>query len=122
MNSKSTDDLILDDDETKILGVKWNEKTDEFRIAVKKLQKPIKCTKRAILSEISRIYDPQGLLAGLVVVVKMLMQKIWRLDTNWDDGMPDNIKTEWIKFYSSLPLLSNFKLKRWLHTNAKSKL
>lgn len=30
MNSKSKDDLILGDDETKILGVKWNEKTPNF--------------------------------------------------------------------------------------------
>lgn len=123
MNAKTKDELILGDDETKILGVKWNKNSDELGIVVKELQKPIKFTKRAILKEIASLYDPNGYLAPVVIVPKMLMQSIWRLnDINWDDEVPHSIKKEWVDFYSNLSLLSSFKLKRWLKTDAKSKI
>lgn len=97
--------------------------TDELTIAVK-LDKPNKSiTKRSILSEIAKLYDPNGFIAPIVVKAKMLMQSIWRLkELDWDDDVPPNISNEWMEMYADLPLLSNFKTKRWLNTSKRSRV
>ncbi|KAG5862287.1 hypothetical protein JTB14_015426 [Gonioctena quinquepunctata] len=44
----------------KMLGLQWNPVSDSFSYEVEPLNKP--CTKRSILSELARIYDPLGFL------------------------------------------------------------
>lgn len=61
MNNTSSDEITIGEkDETKILGLRWLKASDELTIAVK-LNKPTNMvTKRSILSEIARLFDPNG--------------------------------------------------------------
>ncbi|XP_073949019.1 uncharacterized protein [Choristoneura fumiferana] len=58
----------------KILGLTWNRKDDAFEITVRlpELNKPI--TKRSILSDVARLFDPFGWLAPVVITAKVLIQ------------------------------------------------
>ncbi|XP_055633567.1 uncharacterized protein LOC129773925 [Toxorhynchites rutilus septentrionalis] len=61
--------LVPDDrkkDEVKILGLRWNSKVDVFGFQ-SELQMHTKITKRNVLSDIQKIYDPLGMLSPLVV-------------------------------------------------------
>lgn len=123
-NASSNENIILgENDETKVLGITWNKATDEEGIFVKQLSMQNKITKRSILRETATLYDPNGFIAPVIVKAKMLMQDIWRLNTiDWDDEVPEEIKTEWLQFYTSLPFLSQFKKKRWLCTKPESEI
>lgn len=69
----------------KTLGIGWNSQTDILSFAVKE---PIiaKLTKRVVLSNISRLYDPLGLASTVTVKARIALQDIWRAKNfDWDD-------------------------------------
>ena len=69
----------------KTLGIGWNSQTDILSFAVKE---PIiaKLTKRVVLSNISRLYDPLGLASAVTVKARIALQDIWRAKNfDWDD-------------------------------------
>lgn len=94
----------------KILGLSWLPRTDyfTFKVAVEDRR----CTKRTILSEIARIFDPLGLLSPVTFFAKYLMQLLWVSGTAWDDEAPENIALEWQVFKVQLPSLSSVLVPR----------
>nr|XP_022909590.1 uncharacterized protein LOC111420786 [Onthophagus taurus] len=94
----------------KVLGLQWNPVKDTFTYSY--TARVTQCTKRTILSEIARIYDPLGFLTPCTLKAKHLIQQLWQLKTSWDDSPPEFIKTSWNMFKSKLPLLSKFNLSR----------
>ena len=40
-----------------------------------------------MLSEISKIFDPLGLLLPITIRCRIIMQELWRRHLNWDDSM-----------------------------------
>lgn len=96
----------------KTLGVMWNSTNDSILYAVQTTSLTQRITKRTISSEIAKIYDPLGLLAPVIIIAKMLLQKIWTLKVDWDEALPLSIHTEWIKYYKQLPLLNNATFQR----------
>ena len=56
----------------KTLGVGWNPQTDVFSFAVKE-PSVAKLTKRVVLSNISRLYDPLGLASALTIKARIAL-------------------------------------------------
>jgi len=48
-------------------------------------------TKRKMLSEISKLFDPLGLIGPIITVTKILMQGLWKINLDWDDPLPNAI-------------------------------
>ena len=68
--------MFQEDVEEKVLGVIWNYVTDEFSFIVKadllrltdhSVDHGVKMTKRTLLSQVARFYDPIGFAAALVI-------------------------------------------------------
>ncbi|GFY51167.1 integrase catalytic domain-containing protein [Trichonephila inaurata madagascariensis] len=59
--------VVQNDEEIKILGIQWNPKSDFFSFSVSLQEKKCAYSKREILSEIARVFDPLGLLSPCVV-------------------------------------------------------
>lgn len=84
-NSFHLDSLgVLDlgiNDQVKTLGVQWASKTDvlSYKINVETAIGSRNLFKRLILSEITKIYDPLGLVSPSIILVKILIQKLWLL-------------------------------------------
>ncbi|XP_078051367.1 uncharacterized protein LOC144477514 [Augochlora pura] len=96
----------------KTLGVAWNSLDDTISYAVT-ISEPIgPITKRSISSEIAKIYDPLGLLGPVIIVAKILLQKLWTMKVDWDESLPMETHTEWRKYYLALPLLNNVVFQR----------
>lgn len=76
-----------------------------------------KITKRKILSLISQIFDPLGLLGICTVQAKILMQKLWINKCGWDDEVPKDIQKNFINFVNSLIALKSLRIPRWVSTN-----
>ena len=69
----------------KTLGIGWNSQTDILSFAVKE-PNIAKLTKRVVLSNISRLYDPLGLASTVTVKARIALQDIWRAKNfDWDD-------------------------------------
>lgn len=94
----------------KILGLQWEAQEDVFSFTAIPDTRP--CTKRHILSQVARIYDPLGFLAPISLLLKYLIQCLWKLKVDWDEPPPENILNLWSRFVSELPLLAAVKIPR----------
>lgn len=119
--SKSDDNIFTfkTDNISKTLGLCWNSAEDKFTFQwtdPKNAQMTL--TKRNLLSEISKLFDPLGWLAPLTTKLKLLFQKIWQDDLNWDDQVTDNIYKEWVKIKSEFEVINRYKIPRWIESRA----
>ncbi|KZR98304.1 Uncharacterized protein APZ42_006342 [Daphnia magna] len=73
------------------LGVMWNGETDMLTFKMRKQPSHDVLTKRNFLSIISSVYDPLGLVAPVVFLMKSLLQDIWTYERRigWDDSIPE---------------------------------
>ncbi|XP_049866257.1 uncharacterized protein LOC126366956 [Pectinophora gossypiella] len=94
----------------KVLGLKWDPLRDCFFFAV--TPQVQKCTKRNILSELARIYDPLGFLSPLTIIAKILVQRLWILGVGWDEEPPEDIVNFWYRYFDELPLLRSLQIPR----------
>ncbi|KAH9637943.1 hypothetical protein HF086_017176 [Spodoptera exigua] len=98
----------------KTLGLRWNPSTDTFSF-----QNPVQCrnqcvTKRQLLSEISKLFDPLGWLSPLSIRAKLLFQNAWSLKLSWDENVPQSIQDDWIHLRSDLNLIDQFIIPRYI--------
>lgn len=103
----------------KKLGLHWNPASDQLSFKIAHIQNSAP-TKRNILSEISKLFDPLGWLAPTIIIPKMLMQKIWLAGVSWDETLPENIVTEWKQFQTSLNHVETLQIPRWINTYSNS--
>ncbi|XP_062713820.1 uncharacterized protein LOC134290657 [Aedes albopictus] len=94
----------------KTLGLMWNPSTDEFLFRSSLSEKASRPTKRQVLSKIAKIYDPLGLISPVVVLAKIVMQKLWISKLNWDDPLDDTLLNEWENFLMSLPTSEQIRI------------
>ncbi|XP_061724297.1 uncharacterized protein LOC133530805 [Cydia pomonella] len=106
----------------KILGLTWNRQDDTFEITVNlpEMRSPI--TKRSILSDVARLFDPFGWLAPVIITAKVLIQKLWLSHLGWDDELTSDLTDEWIRYREELVNLQNIKVQRWLHLTREDDL
>lgn len=71
------DKEIGDNETKKTLGVHWNPKTDTFKFKVT-LEPKFKLTKRDIISDIAKLFDPLGWISPIIIKAKLLVQEIWQ--------------------------------------------
>ncbi|XP_071052908.1 uncharacterized protein [Onthophagus taurus] len=105
--------ISLDYDDThcvKVLGLQWNPTSDQLQYSFSSRLAP--CTKRSILSEIARIYDPLGFLTPCTLKAKIYMQQLWQLKISWDETPPLHVTENWKTFKNNLPVLSEWSLPR----------
>ncbi|CAH2090035.1 unnamed protein product [Euphydryas editha] len=111
---------IESDGMMKVLGIKWNRLTDNFEYVVIDTKEPI--TKRTILSEIARLYDPIGWISPVVITAKIFIQKLWKERLEWDDELPKKLLLEWLHYKDELRNIKNILIPRWLCCTKKCKL
>lgn len=97
----------------KTLGLRWDPINDEFKFQFD-MNTSSKFTKRSLLSDISKIFDPLGWLCPVTTKLKLLFQKVWTNYLAWDDKLTEEIKDEWLKIKNELEILNHFHLPRWL--------
>ncbi|GFX91396.1 integrase catalytic domain-containing protein [Trichonephila clavipes] len=71
-------------------------------------------TKRDVLSQNARIFDPLGLLGPVISKAKFFMQQLWLLKFEWHEKLPVPVAAEWASFVLSLPVLERLKIPRFV--------
>ncbi|XP_018405645.1 PREDICTED: uncharacterized protein LOC108781997 [Cyphomyrmex costatus] len=87
-------------DTIRTLGLEWNPSLDKFQFTIQAICNA--STKREILSAITKLFDPLGLIGPILTVAKILMQSLWETKVGWDDPLPDAILDKWKEFRDSL--------------------
>lgn len=94
-------------DTHKFMGLTWNSKVDTLSIAEFEFTDTKDLlTKRILLTNIAKIFDPLGWLQPIVVPAKLLLQDLFRAKLKWDDEVPDNLLERWIEIKKSFTNLA----------------
>ncbi|XP_053691693.1 uncharacterized protein LOC128740189 [Sabethes cyaneus] len=94
----------------KTLGLLWDPGNDDFLFRVSNV--PSFPTKRQVLSEIAKLFDPLGILSPIVVLAKLIMQRLWQKELDWDDAIPAEELETWRKLRSELCEINNMRIPR----------
>lgn len=97
----------------KLLGLTWNRTADIFQYSVILPQETGPVTKRKVISEIAKLYDPLGWAAPSVIIAKVLIQKLWISGVEWDDEIPSNLLSDWHNYRIGLLKLTEIRIPRW---------
>ncbi|XP_065724482.2 uncharacterized protein [Drosophila suzukii] len=108
-----TDDTNAQSSPVKVLGLYWDPGRDILTYNIGLAANP-DCTKRQVLSDGSRIFYPLGLLAPIVIQFKIIFQKLWLLNLDWDDPLPSKLADTWLKWRADLDTLQKFRLPRFV--------
>ncbi|HWI50021.1 MAG TPA: A17 family peptidase, partial [Rummeliibacillus sp.] len=95
----------------KILGYSFNVVTDCMHINKVEYLESIS-TKRQLLSEISKLFDPLNFALPILVRGKLLMRQVWQQKLAWDQKVPNEILKEWYKIRSNCENLDTIAIPR----------
>ncbi|XP_039969677.1 uncharacterized protein LOC120781523 [Bactrocera tryoni] len=87
----SASELELNNSTTKVLGLYWDPVSDELFFKVGLVDDTSMHTKRKVLSDVAKLYDPTGVLAPVVVVAKLFIQDLWKAGLPWDAELPPEL-------------------------------
>ena len=84
-----------------VLCLQWSVEGDFFSLNFK--------------SSITKFFDPLGRFAPVIFTAKILIQKLCLAKVGWDEQLSQELKNEFLDWYSGVPVLKNIKISRWLN-------
>lgn len=107
------------DDTIKTLGIIWNPVLDNFGFKISlsdNMKEPSKTepSKRSILAEVAKLFDPLGWFAPVIIQAKLLMQKLWIAGVGWDETLSMEIQQQWKQFKEGLTEIEDITISRWI--------
>jgi hypothetical protein len=144
--TKQYPDINICNGQESVLGMVWIPKTDTFKFHVKinfvskktygyltqyvtkynvKDKMPKILTKRIALSQLSKVYDPLGLVTPFILRGKILMRELCMTDSQnntkdklgWDEAIPSNLRCKWEAFFQDMFNLEDISFKRCIKPN-----
>ena len=109
--AKDLKDLDLRHDTLPIqrsLGTFWCIESDTLGFRIELKDKPL--SRRGILSTISSVYDPLGIVSPVILCGKLILQDLCRQNVDWDDPVPEEILPHWERWRNELPLLEDVNI------------
>ncbi|XP_067205396.1 uncharacterized protein [Linepithema humile] len=112
-DSRDKELVTIDNDaNSRVLGIQWSQSKDMFRFSYDTTGTHDVISKRTIISEVSRLFDPLGLLGPIIVIAKLVLQELWRSSIHWDESVPQDIHTRWTRLKSQLVTLNQLQIPR----------
>ncbi|GBN03968.1 hypothetical protein AVEN_20935-1 [Araneus ventricosus] len=105
----------------KALGMLWKPQPDQltFKVSVKKNDS---LTKREVLSQIARLYDPLGIIGPVIAKAKIFMQSLWLQKLDWNDNLPTKVLQVWNDFLVKLPAVNEINVPRYILSGDVTKI
>ena len=107
-------------DEQKTLGLIWNYANDSFvfdLVGYANIAAQLPLTKRSVLSVVARSFDPLGLLAPIIVPMKVLFQELCVSKCGWDSPLNDTSSHKFLDWIHELRKVSHIVLHRCYFQN-----
>ena len=99
----------------KLLGVIWDNQSDELLVDLSELSDYVKClpvTKRSVLKLSARIFDPLGLVSPLVIRLKLLFRSLCTDNVDWDDPIEGDALTKWKSLIAEFGCVNQIRVPR----------
>ena len=116
--AKGVENLDLDNEllpVDRVLGVEWCMELDSFNFRITLKDKPL--TRRGILSTVCSIYDPLGFAAPFLLRGKRILQLLCKEGVNWDDPIPDVLRSQWELWRRELLLFEQMNISIYFKPN-----
>ena len=91
---------------SKALGIKWDVSSYQLMYVRKEVEPVTVVTERFMLSSVSTMYYPLGLVLPVVIRGRMLFQQATKLKLDWDDPLPPELTVKWVHWWNDLKNLS----------------
>jgi hypothetical protein len=119
----------------KVLGLAWHPKDDiifyEVTLNFSKKRRGVRTgpdlktidlpralpevlTKRTVLEQTMKIYDPLGLVCPFTLLAKVYLREVWSRKLDWDTALPADLTAKWIRFFTTLFRLEQLRFPRCL--------
>jgi hypothetical protein len=99
------------------LGLHWNPQRDDFQFIIKNPIRLDNLTKRQVLSELAKLFDPLGWISPILVNAKLIMQDMWAEQIDWDEKIPDEFQQRAESFFKDIKEIEMIKIPRWVQGN-----
>ena len=97
-----------------VLGIRWATTTDRLSLSLNSLHHSTSAltTKREVLKDASKLFDPLGTTSPVSVRAKLFMQKLWQLNVDWDEPLDATVREEWTTIMDDMQRLSELAIDR----------
>lgn len=103
--------------EEQALGVFWKVEEDALCFRVSEPTQPL--TRRGMLSALSSIYDPLGLISPYILEARHIVQTMCKDSAGWDDPASDSIKARWRAWVGLLSEVTRLRFPRCLQAGTR---
>ena len=95
------------------LGLKWD--TNAYEFLFETILPPLTSliSKRTVLSDTARLFDPLGFIAPVIIQAKIFLQDLWIKQLDWDAPLSRELLERWLTFRSALLRLPEIRIPRW---------
>eukprot|EP00096_Caligus_rogercresseyi_P004325 TRINITY_DN18551_c0_g1_i2.p1 TRINITY_DN18551_c0_g1~~TRINITY_DN18551_c0_g1_i2.p1 ORF type:complete len:575 (+),score=-58.22 TRINITY_DN18551_c0_g1_i2:136-1860(+) len=100
-------------EQTKALGYLWNPKSDCISLYIPCDWSKETLTKRIVLSESAKCFDPLGIFCPVFFVAKLIFQETWNLKLGWDEELPPELESKWTRWRDDVKKLKDFRVARY---------
>ena len=107
----------IDDHSEMVLGINWVALSDVFYFEGLNLNSSFCSTKRSVLSVLSRLYDPMGIISPFILIAKILFQNIWRQGFDWDQQLTEELAGKFQNWLEDSKCLVDLKFSRAFFPN-----
>ena len=103
LNSR-INNVTHENNSTKILRPMWNIKQDTLEFNFQEHMLLIQDTpaKLSLIKYFTSLYDPLGLLNSYIAKLKILFQKVCKVDVSWDQTIPQELVCEWEQIFEDI--------------------
>ena len=77
-------------------------------------QEPTLLSKRKILNQVARIYDPIGFASAFLIRAKIGLQELWEKGIDWGEKLPPEIQEKWASLFQEMLTLNGITFERCL--------
>ena len=119
-------DRVADNDTVvNVLGLLWDTSQDTLGLSIKLFPslETMQPTKRAVLQDLSKIFDPLGVLTPVTISAKLFMQQLWQHKLNWNEPLTSELTAQWRDIAANLQHTTNYVIPRlYLQFNSSDQL
>lgn len=99
-------------DSVNSLGLSWYPGTDKLQFKTQNCELHSVYTKRIILGELSKVFDPLGLLGPVIIKGRIFIQQLWQERLSWDEPLSNDIQSRWKTYSLELVRIQEIKVPR----------
>ena len=100
-----------------VLGLLWDTAGDTLTLNPKEFTSTHHSlvTKREVFKDMSKIFDPLGIVTPVTIMAKLFMQELWQKQLDWDEPLSKVMRTRWHNILTNLQQTFSHHVARCYH-------